>query len=162
MQRESPAQSASGPHAETRLSRLEAAVAANQEHLWSFLMAESRHPRNCRHFKPLLVLSHVKSIPTVTGIGVVVITWQDLRDDAEQPQVLRARIATHMQLHLRGLSAEDRIVAADALSTKMEDDPAFQQEGSWDWHAHFEYALRPRTFGTSANIQVHVIAGFRI
>lgn len=60
-----------------------------------------------------------------------------------------------MQLHLRGLSREDRIVMADALSTEMEDDPSFEQGGSWDWQVYFEYAGRARTFATFANIQVH-------
>lgn len=85
--------------------------------------------------------------------------WQDLRDDSEAAQVLRSRIMTHMQLHLRGLSVEDRIVMADALSTEMEDDPSFEQQGSWSWPVYFQYAARARTFGTFSNVQVHGLYG---
>ena len=76
-------------------------------------------------------------------------------------QVLRSRIMTHMQLHLRGLSVENRIVMADALSTEMEDDPSFEQQGSWSWPVYFQYAARARTFtfGTFSNVQVHGLYG---
>ena len=53
---------------------------------------------------------------------------------------------THMQLHLRGLSVENRIVMADALSTEMEDDPSFEQQGSWSWPVLFPVCCSGQDF----------------